>query len=115
MAKRAFNLPNMLTYGRILAVPLVVLCFFLEGRLQSSDFARWSRASESWVATWVRASPAACSCSDLATIEVEDSSMPARRAGPVRVCSPMRSSACLAALPSAAPRVLRSLAFYFQS
>ena len=42
MAKRAFNLPNMLTYGRILAVPLIVLCFFLEGRLQSSDFARWS-------------------------------------------------------------------------
>jgi cardiolipin synthase len=42
MAKRAFNLPNILTYGRILAVPLVVLCFFLEGRLQSSDFARWS-------------------------------------------------------------------------
>ncbi|MDQ6434315.1 CDP-diacylglycerol--glycerol-3-phosphate 3-phosphatidyltransferase [Mesorhizobium sp. LHD-90] len=42
MAKRAFNLPNMLTYGRILAVPLVVLCFFLEGRLQSSEFARWS-------------------------------------------------------------------------
>ncbi len=41
MAKRAFNLPNMLTYGRILAVPLVVLCFFLEGRLQSSEFARW--------------------------------------------------------------------------
>ena len=42
MAKHAFNLPNVLTYGRILAVPLVVLCFFLEGRLQSSDFARWS-------------------------------------------------------------------------
>jgi cardiolipin synthase len=42
MAKRAFNLPNMLTYARILAVPVVVLCFFLEGRLQSSDFARWS-------------------------------------------------------------------------
>ena len=35
-------LPNLLTYARILAVPLVVLCFFLEGRLQSSDFARWS-------------------------------------------------------------------------
>ncbi len=35
-------LPNLLTYGRIVAVPLVVLCFFLEGRLQSSDFARWS-------------------------------------------------------------------------
>lgn len=33
--------PNLLTYGRIVAVPLVVLCFFLEGRLQSSDFARW--------------------------------------------------------------------------
>jgi cardiolipin synthase (CMP-forming) len=41
MAQRAFNLPNILTYGRILAVPVVVLCFFLEGRLQSSDFARW--------------------------------------------------------------------------
>ncbi len=42
MAKRAFNLPNMLTYARILAVPMVALCFYLEGRLQSSDFARWS-------------------------------------------------------------------------
>ncbi|MBL0371259.1 CDP-diacylglycerol--glycerol-3-phosphate 3-phosphatidyltransferase [Rhizobium sp. KVB221] len=42
MAKRAFNIPNMLTYGRILAVPLIVLCFFVEGRLQSSDFARWT-------------------------------------------------------------------------
>jgi len=42
MSRRAFNLPNMLTYGRILAVPLVVLCFYLEGRLQSTDFARWS-------------------------------------------------------------------------
>ena len=42
MAQRAFNLPNMLTYARIIAVPLVVLCFFLEGHLKSSDFARWS-------------------------------------------------------------------------
>ncbi len=42
MPKHTFNLPNLLTYGRIVAVPLVVLCFFLEGRLQSSDFARWS-------------------------------------------------------------------------
>lgn len=42
MARRAFNLPNMLTYARIVAVPLVALCFFLEGRLQSSDFARWT-------------------------------------------------------------------------
>lgn len=31
MAKRAFNLPNMLTYARIIAVPLVVLCFFWRG------------------------------------------------------------------------------------
>ena len=36
------SLPNLLTYARILAVPLIVLCFFMEGRLQSSDFARWS-------------------------------------------------------------------------
>jgi cardiolipin synthase len=37
-----YSIPNLLTYARIAAVPLVVLCFFLEGRLQSSDFARWS-------------------------------------------------------------------------
>jgi cardiolipin synthase len=42
MAKRAYNIPNMLTYGRILAVPLIVLCFVIEGRLQSSDLARWT-------------------------------------------------------------------------
>ncbi|WEX08547.1 CDP-diacylglycerol--glycerol-3-phosphate 3-phosphatidyltransferase [Chelativorans sp. AA-79] len=42
MPKRAFNLPNILTYARILAVPLIVLCFFLEGSLRSSEFARWS-------------------------------------------------------------------------
>jgi cardiolipin synthase len=42
MRRPAYNIPNLLTYGRILAVPLIVLCFFLEGRLQSSDFARWS-------------------------------------------------------------------------
>ncbi|UUP19062.1 CDP-diacylglycerol--glycerol-3-phosphate 3-phosphatidyltransferase [Nitratireductor thuwali] len=42
MSKHALNLPNLLTYARIMAVPLIVLCFFLEGRLQSSDFARWS-------------------------------------------------------------------------
>ncbi|HEV7252601.1 MAG TPA: CDP-diacylglycerol--glycerol-3-phosphate 3-phosphatidyltransferase [Mesorhizobium sp.] len=41
-SRRALNLPNMLTYARILCVPLIVLCFFLEGRLRSSDFARWS-------------------------------------------------------------------------
>ncbi len=37
-----FSLPNMLTYGRILAVPLIVLCFFVEGKLDGSDLARWS-------------------------------------------------------------------------
>jgi cardiolipin synthase (CMP-forming) len=42
MASRAYNIPNLLTYARILAVPLIVLCFFIEGRLQSSDFARWT-------------------------------------------------------------------------
>ena len=42
MQRPAFNLPNLLTYARIVAVPLVVLCFFVEGRLQSSDFARWT-------------------------------------------------------------------------
>jgi cardiolipin synthase len=42
MASRAYNIPNLLTYARILAVPLIVVCFFIEGRLQSSDFARWA-------------------------------------------------------------------------
>jgi cardiolipin synthase len=42
MRKRAYNIPNMLTYGRIIAVPVVVLCFFLEGRLASSEPARWA-------------------------------------------------------------------------
>ncbi|OHV76296.1 CDP-diacylglycerol--glycerol-3-phosphate 3-phosphatidyltransferase [Rhizobium sp. LCM 4573] len=42
MASRAYNIPNLLTYARILAVPIIVLCFFVEGRLQSSDFARWA-------------------------------------------------------------------------
>jgi len=40
--KRAFNLPNMLTYARILAVPLVLLCFYLEGRVRPTDFWRWA-------------------------------------------------------------------------
>ena len=42
MASRAYNIPNLLTYARIVAVPIVVACFFVEGRLQSSDFARWT-------------------------------------------------------------------------
>lgn len=41
MASSAYNVPNLLTYARILAVPLIVLCFFIEGRLHSTDFARW--------------------------------------------------------------------------
>lgn len=42
MSKRAFNLPNMLTYARILAVPLIVLCFYLEGRVRPTDWWRWA-------------------------------------------------------------------------
>lgn len=42
MASRAYNIPNLLTYARIVAVPLIVVCFFIEGRLESSDFARWT-------------------------------------------------------------------------
>lgn len=43
MASRAFNLPNMLTYARILAVPMVVLCFIsLDGTLKSTDGGRWA-------------------------------------------------------------------------
>ena len=42
MASRAYNIPNLLTYGRILAVPVIVLCFFVEGELKSTEFARWT-------------------------------------------------------------------------
>ncbi|MBX9451289.1 MAG: CDP-diacylglycerol--glycerol-3-phosphate 3-phosphatidyltransferase [Neoaquamicrobium sediminum] len=42
MSRRAFNLPNMLTYGRILAVPVIVLCFYLEGRIRPTDWWRWA-------------------------------------------------------------------------
>lgn len=41
-SEHTFSVPNLLTYGRIVAVPLMVLCFFVEGRLVASDFARWS-------------------------------------------------------------------------
>lgn len=41
-----WSIPNLLTYGRILAVPLVVLCFYVGGRLETleraNDFTRWS-------------------------------------------------------------------------
>jgi len=40
--KHVYSIPNLLTYGRILAVPFIVLCFFIEGRLEGSDLARWS-------------------------------------------------------------------------
>ncbi|MBO9097980.1 MULTISPECIES: CDP-diacylglycerol--glycerol-3-phosphate 3-phosphatidyltransferase [Rhizobium] len=46
MASRAYNIPNLLTYGRILAVPLIVICFFVEGKLSISNTARW-------VALWI--------------------------------------------------------------
>ncbi|HEV7434670.1 MAG TPA: CDP-diacylglycerol--glycerol-3-phosphate 3-phosphatidyltransferase [Pseudorhizobium sp.] len=42
MTSRAYNIPNLLTYARIVAVPMIVLCFFVEGKLASSDFARWT-------------------------------------------------------------------------
>lgn len=42
MSKHTLSLPNILTYARIAAVPVVVLCFFLEGHLKSSDPARWT-------------------------------------------------------------------------
>lgn len=42
MSSVAYNIPNLLTYGRIVAVPLIVLCFFLEGRLNDADYARWT-------------------------------------------------------------------------
>lgn len=42
MASHTYNIPNLLTYARIAAVPLIVLCFFVEGRLHGSDLARWS-------------------------------------------------------------------------
>jgi cardiolipin synthase len=42
LRRPAFNLPNILTYGRILAVVLVGLCFFVDGRLASSEAARWT-------------------------------------------------------------------------
>ena len=42
MQRPAFNLPNMLTYARILAVPLILICFYLEGRIRPTDFWRWA-------------------------------------------------------------------------
>jgi cardiolipin synthase len=52
MASKTFNLPNMLTYGRIIAVPMIVFCFFIEGQLKSSDWARWAALSIFLVASF---------------------------------------------------------------
>ncbi|RPD37845.1 CDP-diacylglycerol--glycerol-3-phosphate 3-phosphatidyltransferase [Candidatus Liberibacter solanacearum] len=43
MAYRYYNIPNMLTYGRILVVPLIALCFFVKEIefLASPHFLRW--------------------------------------------------------------------------
>ena len=41
MASKAYSLPNLLTYARIVCIPLIVLCFFAEGKLSGSDTARW--------------------------------------------------------------------------
>lgn len=41
--KRAFNAANMLTYGRLAAVPAVVACFFWDGEFSANDHvARWA-------------------------------------------------------------------------
>ncbi len=39
--KTLLSLPNILTYGRIVAVPLVVVCFFGEGKFSGSIAAHW--------------------------------------------------------------------------
>ncbi|MEC5290637.1 CDP-diacylglycerol--glycerol-3-phosphate 3-phosphatidyltransferase [Aurantimonas sp. C2-6-R+9] len=41
MASQALSLPNILTYARIVCVPLVVACFFVEGEFNASEAARW--------------------------------------------------------------------------
>ncbi|MEO0542842.1 MAG: CDP-diacylglycerol--glycerol-3-phosphate 3-phosphatidyltransferase [Pseudomonadota bacterium] len=38
---RVFSIPNLLTYGRILAVPLIVLLFFVPNTLEPSAAMRW--------------------------------------------------------------------------
>lgn len=42
MSRRALNLPNLLTYARILAVPLILMCFYFEFRQRPTDFWRWT-------------------------------------------------------------------------
>src|SRR3990170_4193210 len=43
---RFVNLPNILTYGRILAIPALVACFFVKG-----DWGRWA-AMWIFIAAW---------------------------------------------------------------
>lgn len=44
--KKIWNIPNLITCLRIMAIPFVVLCFYAGGRLEtldkSSDFTRWT-------------------------------------------------------------------------
>ncbi|MBA5723665.1 CDP-diacylglycerol--glycerol-3-phosphate 3-phosphatidyltransferase [Candidatus Liberibacter sp.] len=44
MNYRSYNIPNILTYGRILVIPLIVLCFFVEKMdpFVESYFIRWT-------------------------------------------------------------------------
>jgi cardiolipin synthase len=40
---RTFSLPNLFTYGRLIAVPAVIACFFRHGVFTGDDFdARWA-------------------------------------------------------------------------
>ncbi|AHA28348.1 CDP-diacylglycerol--glycerol-3-phosphate 3-phosphatidyltransferase [Candidatus Liberibacter americanus] len=43
MASRSYNIPNMLTYGRILVVPVICLCFFMNeiGFFPDTYIMRW--------------------------------------------------------------------------
>jgi len=41
VGSRALSLPNILTYGRLLIVPLIAACLYVS----SSDFARWTAAA----------------------------------------------------------------------
>ncbi|MCC6890219.1 MAG: CDP-diacylglycerol--glycerol-3-phosphate 3-phosphatidyltransferase [Hyphomicrobiales bacterium] len=41
MPARPFALPNLLTYGRILAVPVVVLCLYFQEVPRSGEWLRW--------------------------------------------------------------------------
>lgn len=44
MPKYVFALPNILTYARVMAVPIVVACFFIHGSLSLEKNARYTAA-----------------------------------------------------------------------